>query len=322
VGLYGSLKDFSVQEVIQIVSFGQKSGCLSFETPAGAGAVIFRDGRIVASFDAGSPPDASVAPLPWSQAVEIARTRIAASLDRLSRCRDGDFSFEPTIEASGGGDALDTPWRGIPAMDLLLELACRQDEQERDASSVEPKETSPEAPPPGADDPVPPGEPFTRTRSERSVLLVDDEELVRRLLSRYLVEGGYPVIEAGDVDSAVKSAASLGQAGVSFVLVADLNMPASAGDSFRGGIEVVKRLNRMRLRPPIVMMTDSMSSSLRAPTMRGVWSVMLKPGLSKLDPDEFEADMRAMAGRMVQDVLPRVCGASPARARGGAAPPA
>ena len=41
-------------------------------------------------------------------------------------------------------------------------------------------------------------------------------------------------------------------------------------------------------------------------------SLVQKPGLSKLDPEEFEADMRALAGRMVEEVLPRVCGAVPA----------
>ena len=117
------------------------------------------------------------------------------------------------------------------------------------------------------------------------------------------------MVEAGDVESAVERGASLGEAGVRFVLVADLNMPASAGDSFRGGFEVVRRLAKLRLRPPVVMMADGAISSLGARPMRGVWSLVRKPGLSKLDPEEFEADMRALAGRMVQDVLPRVCGA-------------
>ena len=109
-----------------------------------------------------------------------------------------------------------------------------------------------------------------------SVLLVDDEDLVRRLLARYLVEGGYRVVEAGDVESAVERGASLGEAGVRFVLVADLNMPASAGDSFRGGVEVVKRLAKLRLRPPVVMMADGAISSLGAKPMRGVWSLVLE----------------------------------------------
>jgi hypothetical protein len=71
----------------------------------------------------------------------------------------------------------------------------------------------------------------------------------------------------------------------------------------------VKRLAKLRLRPPVVMMADGAPRSLDAKPMRGVWSLVQKPGLSKLDPKEFEADMRALAGRMVEEVLPRVCGA-------------
>ena len=89
-------------------------------------------------------------------------------------------------------------------------------------------------------------------------------------------------------------------------------MPASAGDSFRGGVEVVKRLAQAPPAPPVVMMADGAVSSLGARPPRGAWSLVQKPGLSKLDPEEFEADMRALAGRMVEEVLPRVCGAVPA----------
>ncbi len=96
------------------------------------------------------------------------------------------------------------------------------------------------------------------------------------------------------------------------MLVTDLSMPATSGASFRGGFEVVKRLARLRLRPPVVLMADGASSSRRSWPKGGVSSVVLKPGLSKLDPEEFEADMRALAGRMVDEVLPRLCGALPA----------
>ena len=70
------------------------------------------------------------------------------------------------------------------------------------------------------------------------------------------------------------------------------------------------------------MMADGAVSSLGARPLRGVWSLVQKPGLSKLDPEEFEADMRALAGRMVEEVLPRVCGAVPAEAFPAPRPPA
>jgi CheY-like chemotaxis protein len=313
--LNGSLDDFSIQEILQILSLGRKTGSLSLSTPSGGGAIIFSDGRIVACFDAGARPlDLPVASLPGCQRDEAVRARITASLDRLARCRQGEFHFhvsaQPPALIQGRDVAPEMLSRGLDVIELLLEVACRQDEEERDALSAG------ETPPAGvarADAPAARrGESLAGPGEEPSVLLVDDEDLVRRLLARYLVEGGYPVVEAGDVESAVKRGAGLGRAGIRFVLVADLNMPASAGASFRGGFEVVRRLARLRLRPPVVIMADPASSSLRALPMRGVWSVVLKPGLSKLDPAEFEADMRALAGRIVQEVLPRVCGALPA----------
>jgi CheY-like chemotaxis protein len=176
---------------------------------------------------------------------------------------------------------------GLDVVELLLEVAWRQDEEVR------------ETPPGGV------SSPFSPPRG-RPVLLVDDEEPVRGLLARCLTEAGYQVVEAGDVESAVRRGASLADAGIRFVLVADLNMPASAGNSFEGGVEVVRRLARLPQRPPVVVMADGAASSRRALPRRGVLSVVRKPHLSKLDPEEFEADLRAFAGRMVQEVLPRL----------------
>src|SRR6185295_2549126 len=48
----------------------------------------------------------------------------------------------------------------------------------------------------------------------------------------------------------------------------------------------------------------------------GINSVVFKPGLSKLDPKQFEADLRAFVRKMIKDVLPRLSAAL------GAPPPA
>jgi CheY-like chemotaxis protein len=282
--LEGSLDDFSIPDVLQVISLGRKTGHLSLETPTGGAAIVFRNGRILASIDDQAPPlEASLAPLAEDRRDERIRESITASIERLSRSRQGEFSFQasdqPPQVIEGRSIAAETLRSGIDVIDLLLEVAYRQEES---------------------------------GRATPAVLLVDDEEPVRRLLSRYLVEGGYRVVEAGDVETAVKRAASLGRAGVHFVLVADLNMPAALGNSFRGGYEVVKRLARLRLWPPVVMMADGASSSHRAMRAREEWSVVRKPVLSKLDPAEFEADLRALAARIVREVLPRVCGAVPA----------
>ncbi len=306
----GSLEEFSIQDILQILSLGQKTGYLAVETPAGGSAIVLQDGCVLALVDDGAPPVATeLGRLPRWQRDEVIHSRIAASLARLSRCPQGRFSFQASArppQAIQGRDlAPETLGASVGVIELLLEVAWKQDEEARASA----RGTRSEAPALAAGRSVSRAGSLAGRGDELSVLLVDDEELVRHSLTRYLVAGGYPVIEAADVESAVQRGASLGQAGVRFVLVTDLNMPASAGDSFRGGGEVVKRLARLHLRPPVVMMADCASVSKKVVPMRGVWSVVLKPGLSKLDPEEFEADLRALAGRMVEEVLPRVCSA-------------
>jgi DNA-binding NarL/FixJ family response regulator len=90
-------------------------------------------------------------------------------------------------------------------------------------------------------------------------------------------------------------------------LITDLGMPTSGGASYQGGFEVVKRLWKMGLRPPVLMMAESLDPSLRARAKQmGVASFVFKPGLAKLDSRQFEADLRAFASKLIQDVLPRL----------------
>jgi CheY-like chemotaxis protein len=141
----------------------------------------------------------------------------------------------------------------------------------------------------------------------RTILLVDDEDDVRQILATLFAQVGYEVVQAGDPSAAVKEAQKLGKAGNAFLLITDLGMPTSGGSSFQGGFEVVKRLWKMNLRPAVLMMTDSLSPSLQARARQmGVSSFVFKPSLSKLDSKQFEADMKAFAGKLVQDVVPRM----------------
>jgi CheY-like chemotaxis protein len=149
--------------------------------------------------------------------------------------------------------------------------------------------------------------PGAADRPARTVLLVDDEEDVRRIIGRQFLAAGFHVVEAGGPDEAAKAAAKAAAAGGSFVLVTDLGMPASGGASFHGGFEVVKRLWKMKLRPPTLMMTESLSQALRLRARQmGIQSFVFKPTLSKLNPQQFEADLSAFAAKLVTDVLPRL----------------
>jgi len=161
--------------------------------------------------------------------------------------------------------------------------------------------------------PAPPRPPAPPPAVTRLVLLVDDEPDVRQILGIHFAAAGYRVVEAGDPEEAAKAAGKLAPEGP-FVLVTDLGMPASGGASFHGGFEVVKRLWKMNLRPPVLMMTESLNPSLRLRARQmGVQSFVFKPTLSKLNPRQFEADLSAFAGTLVSDVLPRLAEAAVVR---------
>jgi len=141
----------------------------------------------------------------------------------------------------------------------------------------------------------------------RTILLVDDEEDVRQILGRHFASAGFAIEEAGDPDAAVKAGGKLRTAGQPFVVVTDLGMPASGGASFHGGFEVVKRMWKMNLRPPVVMMTENLSQSLRLRARQmGIQAFVFKPTLSKLNPKQYEADLSAFAFKLSADVLPRL----------------
>jgi CheY-like chemotaxis protein len=167
----------------------------------------------------------------------------------------------------------------------------------------------------GAAPPAPPP-----SEAASTILLVDDEDEVRRILAEGFARGGYNVVEAEDPDSAVKKAGRLGKASIPFLLVTDLGMPTSGGTSFQGGFEVVKRLWKMNLRPPVLLMAENLNTTLQARARQmEITHFVFKPGLSKLDPEQFEADLRAFAGKILTDMLPRL-GSATAAARVPPAP--
>jgi hypothetical protein len=132
VCLKGTLDDFSVPDILQTISFGRKTGHLSFETEAAGGAIVFRKGLVLASVDdAGAPLETELESLSGYQRDEVIRRRIAASLERLARCRRGYFIFQVSAQPpqiiAGRDIARETLDAGIEVVDLLIELVGRQD---------------------------------------------------------------------------------------------------------------------------------------------------------------------------------------------------
>jgi CheY-like chemotaxis protein len=179
----------------------------------------------------------------------------------------------------------------------------------------EPKAAPPAEAPPLTAPPQPP------QAETRALLLVDDEEDVRRVLAQHFTNGGYQVVEADDPDAAIKKAQRLSQAGIEFVLVTDLGMPASGGASFHGGFEVVKRLTKMNLKPPVVMMAETFSASVRARAKQmGITEFVFKPGLSKLDPEAHQADLKAFSAKLLADILPKLTPGAAKKTKEGGGP--
>ena len=345
MSLNGNLEDLPLLDILQLVSFSRKTGVLAIHGEVGESAVVFRDGFVVAAFSGESlPPDSRVRTLSPEKRRELVRGRIEMCLERLIRLREGQFSFSlddrvPT--RIGDREIVDeTLADGINAQELLLDLAKGMDEDRRDSmaaleasfagpledtSPVPPAETfdeefalGEELPPIEPEDdevPVGPVEPSVAGGELPTLLLVDDEEDVRRILAGYFTQAGYQVVEADSPDTAVKKGGRLGKAGIPFRLVTDLGMPTSGGASFHGGFEVVKRLWKMNLRPDVLLMTDHWGTALQARARQmGIGSVVFKPGLSKLDPEQFVADLAAFAKRILSDILPAMGDRTPSPA--------
>jgi CheY-like chemotaxis protein len=348
MSLTGNLEDLPLLDILQIVSFSKKTGFLSIQAAGGSSAIVFRDGFEVSAFTSLTRPLAeSERRLPPEARLRRVRERIELALKHLIRLRDGEFNFslaeEPPTVVDGRDVAEETLESGINAQELLLGLARGLDEDRRDSAAAleasfaeapplpaepasfdEDLETPAVPPPASVPVPAPVEAPAAAPAAEpRAVILVDDEADVRAMLAEHITRGGFQVLEAEDPETAAKKASQLAKAGVDFVLVTDLGMPTSGGASFHGGFEVVKRLWKANLKPPVLLMTETLNGAVQARARQmGITNIVFKPGLSKLDPRQFAADIRAFAHKLVTDVLPRIEAPAPAPARPSAGPAA
>jgi CheY-like chemotaxis protein len=88
-----------------------------------------------------------------------------------------------------------------------------------------------------------------------TVLLVEDEALVRELAARALREYGYKVLEAPDVDSALRYVDHPSLA----VVVSDVVMPGRSGD------DLLTEISRRRPSLPVLLMTGYSEALLQRP---------------------------------------------------------
>jgi CheY-like chemotaxis protein len=316
VSLSGSVEDLPLLEILQVVAFCQKTGYLTVKTPEGDAAVVFRDGRVVSGFIWDVPPLDPAAPPPGEARQQAVRRRITTTLERLVRLRDGEFGFNVLSEAPthvASRDLSDeTLEDGINPEGLMLDLARKLDEDRRESTAA--IESSFSAAEPTVDeepledlpleDVEPPStEPSPATR----ILLVDDEPDVRRIVGEQLRADGFQVFEAEDARGGRHEATRLAQAEQPFLIVTDLGLPSLSGTNFRGGLEIVRHAAAFEPRPRLLVMAERADERLRAKARRlGVSILALKPGLSKLDPLQYEADLRVFGRKVARDLVPRL----------------
>jgi CheY-like chemotaxis protein len=330
VSLSGSVEDLPLLEILQVVSFCQKTGHLKVRAPDGDAAVVFESGRVVAGYVWDVPPLGRDQPPEGPARELVVRQRIASILERLVRLREGEFAFNLANEVPmslGGRDLSGERLpHGINPEEMMLDLARQLDEDRRDAAATfEASFAAPGHEPfpvaPAGDD-----EALEELRLEEepsaeaapagpSVLLVDDEPDIRRVVGERLAGAGFDVREAASPAAARREMDGLAAEGRPFLLVVDLGLPSESGSSFRGGLDVVRTASGLARLPPVLLMAEGFDSRMRARAKRmGVSLLAFKPGLSKLDPLQYQADLRAFAEKLARDLLPQL----ESRRRGGA----
>jgi len=387
VSLSGSVEDLPLLEILQVVSFCQKTGHLTVRAPHGEAGVVFDSGRVVSGYAWDVPPLAPLEPPKGGARESVVRERIALILEKLVRLRDGEFAFNLTQEVPitlAGRDLSEEmlPY-GINPEELMLDLAKKLDEDRRDAAAAleasfvtPPLETAPspadaaaaeasapttaayptlelelgpelkpapraqdddellleelaleEAPaaaPKVEDAPEAQKAAATAAATGSTVLLVDDEPEVLRVVVERLAAAGYDVAQASGLFEARAQMAKLALRRQPFLLVADVGLPSEAGSSFRGGLDVARYASGLKPPPPVLLMSETIDEKLRLRAKRtGASLLAFKPGLSKLDPLQYEADLRAFGDKLARDLVPRLEGRRDTRqARDRSAPAA
>ena len=114
----------------------------------------------------------------------------------------------------------------------------------------------------------------------KSIIVVDDDEIVRRLTSRILAEEGFAVLEAEDGDEAIELAErhdhDIG------LVVSDIVMPGL------NGIELLERLSRWKPSLPVVLMSGYTSQELLARALVAPCAILQKP----FDPERLLEEVR------------------------------
>ncbi len=330
MGLKGQLEDLPLLDMLQIIAFSKKSGYLRVAGPAGRGAIIVFEGRILFAFSWSTLHRLrELAQDPDKISIQANRKNIEAAIRELAGLREGSFKFELTSEISDDlGGVRIKPFMipgGIDPQELLLDLAVEIDNERRETTTLlelafqgDPPPEEAAAVQAAADEALehefgPQIEPIVDTerqattaveepsakiktdveRASYTVVIVDDEAPVIDVVGKELQAKGYQVFTASSPGEGANLVRTRLQNGESVLVAVDLKMPTSSGASFLGGFELIGQLQSDRLRVPVLLMVESFEDEAReqAKTL-GVRRIVYKPTLTKPDPELYRADLR------------------------------
>jgi CheY-like chemotaxis protein len=302
MALNGRLEDMNLLEILQIVAFSKRTGTLHVESPAAMGAVLFRRGRVLCAFSSSNRhllPSIARSPA-GSSRTALLEDFIRTALRELMALRAGSFQFRLSQELPEEWENLDRSFfQGIEGLDpqgLMLELAKELDEARQNTAELLEESDSTESAA-REEEAAPPSE------KDLTVLLVDDEAPVVRILAEALAASGCEVETAAGKTEAMSRIVTLSASGHRLLLVTDVSLPASSGNSYEGGLEIVARLKEMDGESPVILMAESVSSRARERARElGIQKIALKPALTKLDSEEYEADLRSFATVLKREI--------------------
>lgn len=201
-------------------------------------ALAGRPGRVVvAAGRAELDPDRATelgVPGPGTYArLEVRDDGEGMDAETLARCLDPFFTTEP--KGKGTGLGLATAHSQAQAAGGAFEVESRLGIGTT-VTLLLPLATTPDAPPTPASAPSPAGAQAGSQPAGPTVLLVEDEDSLRRLTSRILAKGGFTVLAAEDIEDALRLAAETPPD----LLLTDVVMPGLSGQ------ELAQRLRAER----------------------------------------------------------------------------
>ena len=325
MALNGRIEDLNLLELLQIIAFSKKTGTLKVESTLANGAVLFQDGVVLCAFSTSTTP--IVSPLAGMTLNEsralLLQDEIRIALRELVALREGQFEFTLTTEPPTHFEGMDISRfivaGGVDPQALMLELARELDTARKDGTSL--LESAEEIAKHIDSENNTANVPQCIERPDITVLLVDDEPKVLDIVGTELKRSGCRVIPAGSAAEGLEQLKTLVDSEVAAVLVTDVAMPSSRGDSFEGGFEVVAKLEELTNGSGLTMLiTESLSPEARARARKlGVRKVAFKPALTKLDDDEYVADLESFTKILVHELYELVAQAD-SSAAGPSAP--